>query len=135
MNGFPESFPRKTVFGKLGQQEFPKVPLKSLKSLVPRGGVEPPTHGFSAPCSTADIKGLATRFLENFGGLANFRRQSTPGSFSSVCRPKTREFAYKRRQTIGSFFRRSNADAECPGKRADQGQKAFSIDAAPSIVS
>src|SRR4051794_1207236 len=25
---------------------------KSLKKLVPRGGIEPPTHGFSVRCST-----------------------------------------------------------------------------------
>ena len=37
----------------------PIPPLKSLKSLVPRGGVEPPTHGFSEVADAADINGLA----------------------------------------------------------------------------
>ena len=37
----------------------PIPPLKSLKSLVPRGGVEPPTHGFSEVALRANIKDLA----------------------------------------------------------------------------
>ena len=29
-----------------------KNAIKRLKELVPRGGIEPPTRGFSIPCST-----------------------------------------------------------------------------------
>jgi hypothetical protein len=37
----------------------PKPPLKSLKRLVPRSGVEPLTHRFSEVADAANINGLA----------------------------------------------------------------------------
>ena len=45
----------------------PISPPKSLKSLVPRGGVEPPTHGFSGVADRANINDLAGDGWQNRG--------------------------------------------------------------------
>jgi len=39
--------------------EVDEISSKSLRNMVPGGGFEPPTRGFSIPCSTPELPGLA----------------------------------------------------------------------------
>jgi hypothetical protein len=58
----------------------PIPPLKSLKSLVPRGGVEPPTHGFSEVALRANINDLAGGGWQKPGAVSHSMGSETMGT-------------------------------------------------------